>query len=375
MERYLDNSATTRVYPAVAEKIVEMMTVNYGNPSSLHTMGMKAEEELNNSRHIIAKSLGAEDEEIYFTSGGTEANNLALLGAVKAMSHRGNKIITTAVEHSSVFETSKELASQGFSVEYVYPDKEGNFKAEQFYELIDKDTVLVSVMAVNNEIGNILPIGELKKIIKEKQSLALLHCDCVQAFCKIPLKLSKLGVDLASISAHKIHGPKGVGALFVSKNARIMPIYFGGEQEEKLRPGTEAVPLIAGFGKAVEISNIDKDLKAVTQLNEYARNKLAGIEGITINSPQNALPYILSICVEGIRSETMLHYLEMQEVYVSSGSACAKGKPSHVLKALKMDKNRADSTLRISFSADNTFEDIDALCETIETGLNKLVRR
>lgn len=375
MEHYLDNSATTQVYPQVAEKVLQLMTSKYGNPSSLHTKGMEAEEELELARHIIAKSLGAEDEEIYFTSGGTEANNLAVFGSAQALNRRGNKIVTTAVEHSSVFEAVKSLEAQGFQVEYIEPDSKGNFTAEQFRNAIDENTILVSLMAVNNEIGTILPIEEISQIIKEKNSPAILHCDCVQAYCKIPLKPKKWGIDIATVSGHKIHAPKGVGAIFLRKGVRILPQHFGGEQEKKLRSGTEPLPLIAGFGQAVKIADVSKSYDVVKELNTYARQRLSEIQGVVVNSPENALPYILSIAVLGVRSETMLHFLENFEIYVSSGSACAKGKPSHVLQAMKMDRAIADSTLRVSFSADNTKEDIDALCDAIEKGLKTLIRR
>ncbi len=351
------------------------MTSKYGNPSSLHSKGMEAEEELIKARHIIAKSLGAEDNEIYFTSGGTEANNLAVFGAAKALKRRGNKIVTTAVEHSSVYEAMKELQAQGFEISYIEPDSKGAFTEEQFRKEIDENTILVSLMAVNNEIGTILPFNKISKIIKDKKSPALLHCDCVQAYCKIPLKLKKAGIDLGTISAHKIHGPKGAGALFVKQGVRIMPQHFGGEQERKIRPGTEPLPLICGFGEAVKITDMEKNNEIVKDLNRYARDRLRKISGVTINSPDNALDYIINISVQGIRSETLLHFLEEKEIYVSSGSACAKGKPSHVLQAMKMNRDLADSALRISFSADNTKEDIDALCNEIEKGLNTLVKR
>lgn len=375
MEHYLDNSATTRVYPQVAEKVLQLMTSKYGNPSSLHSKGMEAEEELAKARHIISKSLGVEDNEIYFTSGGTEANNLAVLGAAKALKRRGNKIVTTAVEHSSVYEAMKELHAQGFQICYIEPDSKGNFTEEQFREKIDEKTILVSLMAVNNEIGTILPFDKISKIIKDKRSPALLHCDCVQAYCKIPLKLKKAGIDMGTISAHKIHGPKGAGALFVKQGVHILPQHFGGEQERKIRPGTEPLPLICGFGEAVKIIDMQKNNEIVKDLNSYARDRLRKISGIIINSPDNALDYIINISVNSIRSETMLHFLEEKEIYVSSGSACAKGKPSHVLQAMKMNRDLADSALRVSFSADNTREDIDALCNEIENGLNTLVKK
>ena len=375
LEHYLDNSATTKVSETAAKKVYEMMTENYGNPSSLHARGIKAEDELISARSSIAKALGVTSAEIYFTSGGTEANNLAVFGTVNRLKKRGNKIVTTAFEHSSVYESVKHLEEYGFQTVYVKPNENGHFSIEDFENAIDKNTILVSVMAVNNELGTILPIERLKKIIEKKQSPALLHCDCVQAFGKIPLKLSKIGVDLASVSGHKVHAPKGTGALFVRKNLHIKPLLFGGEQEKKLRPGTEALPLITGFSQAVKEFDIIKNYNYIKELNAYAKKRLLELDDIVINSPEDALPYIINFSALGIRSETMLHFLAQKEIYVSSGSACAKGKPSHVLSAAGLSRERADSALRVSFCELNTKEDIDALISALKEGLNTLARR
>lgn len=375
LEHYLDNSATTKVSETAAKKVYKMMTENYGNPSSLHTRGIKAEDELISARYSIAKALGVTSAEIYFTSGGTEANNLAVFGTVNRLKKRGNKIVTTAFEHSSVYESVKHLEENGFQTVYVKPDENGHFSIEDFENAIDKNTILVSVMAVNNELGTILPIERLKKIIEKKQSPALLHCDCVQAFGKIPLKLSKIGVDLASVSGHKVHAPKGTGALFVRKNLHIKPLFFGGEQEKKLRPGTEALPLITGFSQAVKEFDIIKNYNYIKELNAYAKKRLLELDDIVINSPEDALPYIINFSALGIRSETMLHFLAQKEIYVSSGSACAKGKPSHVLSAAGLSREQADSALRVSFCELNTKEDIDALISALKEGINTLARR
>ena len=375
LEHYLDNSATTRVYPQVAQKIYNILTEKYGNPSSLHLKGMEAEDELEKARSIIAKSLGAQNNEIFFTSGGTEANNLAVTGAVKALKRRGNKIVATAFEHSSVHETLGHLETEGFEVIYIKPDENGQLDPADFENAIDEKTILVTVMAVNNELGTIAPLKEIGKIVKSKAPNAVFHSDCVQAYCKMPLKISALDLDLATITAHKIHGPKGVGALYIKKGVRILPNTYGGEQEKKIRPGTEPLPLIAGFGEACKMGSIEKNYIKISELNTYAKEKLSAIDGITFNSPDNALPYIINISAKGVRSETMLHFLEERKVYVSSGSACAKGKPSHVLQAIGLEKNSADSALRISFSAENTTEDIDALAESIASGLKMLVKR
>ncbi|MBR2108794.1 MAG: cysteine desulfurase [Ruminococcus sp.] len=375
MQHYLDNSATTRVSGTVSAKVAEMMTENFGNPSSLHSLGIKAENELERARGIIADEIGVSESEIFFTSGGTEANNLAVFGVSEWLKKRGNKIVTTAVEHSSVTEAMARLEEKGFEIIRVKPDEGGHFSAEQFENAIDEKTVLVSVMYVNNEVGTILPVDKLKKIIERKKSPAILHSDCVQAFGKIPVKPKKLGVDIAAVSGHKVHAPKGVGAVYIKKGLHPKPLLYGGEQEKKLRPGTEALPLIAGFGQAVKEFEIDKNFEYIKSLNDYAKDKLGAIGGISFNSPEGALPYILNFSVEGIRSETMLHFLAQREVYVSSGSACTKGKPSHVLSAMGLSQKRADSALRVSFSKENTTEDIDALVEGIKDGLDSLARR
>ena len=374
-EHYLDNSATTRVSQLAAEKSLQIMTECYGNPSSLHTKGMQAEQELINARKIIADSIKAKETEIYFTSGGTEANNTAIFGTAKAKARLGKKIVTTAIEHSSVLEACEALQKQGYEVVYLTPNENGIVTAQALENAVDSDTILVSVMAVNNETGAVMPIEHISRIIKSKKSNALFHTDMVQAYGKIHIKASKIGADLISLSAHKVHAPKGVGALYVKSGVRISPLHFGGEQERKLRPGTEALPLIGAFGSAVSEFDIDKNLQYVKELNEYAKEKLLSLDGVYLNSPENALPYVLNLSVLGIRSETMLHHLEASDIFVSSGSACAKGKKSHVLKALGLSEKRADSAIRISFSKLNTKEDIDALYEAVKIGTKTLVRK
>ena len=374
-EHYLDNSATTRVSQLATEKALQIMTECYGNPSSLHTKGMQAEQELINARKIIADSIKAKENEIYFTSGGTEANNTAIFGTAKAKARLGKKIVTTAIEHSSVLEACEALQKQGYEVVYLTPNENGIVTAEALENAVDSDTILVSVMAVNNETGAVMPIEHISKIIKNKKSNALFHTDMVQAYGKIHIKASKIDADLISLSAHKVHAPKGVGALYVKSGVRISPLHFGGEQEKKLRPGTEALPLIGAFGSAVSEFDIDKNMQYVKELNEYAKERLLSLDGVYLNSPENALPYVLNLSVLGIRSETMLHHLEASDIFVSSGSACAKGKKSHVLKALGLSEKRADSAIRISFSKLNTKEDIDALYEAVKIGTKTLVRK
>jgi cysteine desulfurase len=369
-EIYLDNSATTKVLPEAAEKAAMLMLECYGNPSSLHSKGTEAERELKKAREAVAARLSAQAEELYFTSGGTEANNLAVLSA--AAKRRGGRIVTTAIEHSSVLEAVKSLEKQGCEAVYLKPDAWGRISEKDILEAVDSSTVFVSIMAVNNEVGTIQPWEYAAKAIKLKKAPALLHVDAVQAFCKLPLNPAKFGVDLMSVSAHKIHGAKGVGALYVRKGLHLASRTFGGGQEKNLRTGTEAVPLIGAFGVAAAKAEDNKSL--FTELNLHTREALKEFEEVIINSPEDALPCIINFSVVGIRSETMLHHLASQGVYVSSGSACAKGKPSHVLEAMALPRERADSALRISFSKYNSKEDIAALISGIKSGLNTIAR-
>ena len=375
LEHYLDNSATTAVSAAAAEKALKVMTEIYGNPSSLHTKGIEAEKELENARRVIASKLGAQEEEIFFTSGGTEANNLALFGAVEAKKRSGRKIVVSSVEHSSVIESAKYLEQNGWDVKYISPREDGKIHPEDVAEQIDGNTMLVSVMYVNNETGAIMPVDEIFEQARAKNPQIICHTDAVQAFGKLDIKAKKLGADLISVSGHKVFAPKGVGAIYIKRGVRLVPRQYGGEQEKKLRPGTEPLPLIAAFGTACGEFDIKGNFEAVSALNSYAKEMLSKIDGVLINSPQDALPYVLNITAGRVRSETMLHFLEEREVYISSGSACAKGKPSHVLSAMGYNKQRADSALRISFSKHNNKEDIDALCEGIELGLKILAHR
>ena len=372
---YLDNSATTAVCKAAADKALYMMTDNYGNPSSLHKMGIRAEEEVEKAREIIARTLSVDSREIIFTSGGTEANNTAVFGAAQALRRRGDRVIVSAVEHPSVHESAKRLSELGFDVHCAPVDKDGAVDIEALKALLNNKTILVSVMAVNNETGTIQPIERVSKLVHKLSPEALFHCDAVQAYCKMPLKPQKYGVDLMTVSAHKIHGAKGAGALYIRSGARISPLLYGGEQQKKLRPGTESSPLIAAFGAAAAEADIQADSGYIRELSSYALGLLRQTDGISINSPADALPYIINISAEGIRSETMLHHLESTGVYISSSSACAKGKRSYVLEAMGLSDSRIDSSLRISFSKYNTKEDIDALTAGLRTGIATLQRR
>ncbi len=374
-EIYLDNSATTRVCKAAAQKALEIMTENYGNPSSLHSRGLRAEHELTAARRIIASSLGSAPEEIVFTSGGTEGNNTAVSGAAHALARRGKRIVTTAIEHSSVLEMMQQLEKEGFEVIYLRPDESGRVSEASVREAVTRDTILVSMMAVNNETGAVQPIGCVSRIIKAASSPALFHCDAVQAFMKMPVIPKKYGIDLMTVSGHKIHAPKGAGALYIRRGARILPLHYGGMQERKLRPGTEPLPAICAMGAAVSSLSADKDRTGkIRELCGIFRSRLMQTEGIVLNSDESCLPYIINFSVPGIRSETLLHYLAEREIYVSSGSACAKGHKSHVLTAMGLSAERTDSALRISFSAENTAEDADMLVQSLENAVKTLAR-
>ena len=371
---YLDNSATTKPAKEVADKIYEMLTDNFGNPSSFHKIGLDANLAVRNAREIIAKSLSAESDEIFFTSGATEANNLAVFSAVQANRRKGNKIITTAIEHESVMQSIDELEKQGFDVVRLMPDAFGNITKEQIYVAVDSSTILVSMMYINNEVGSVLPVEHIRKAVKRANAPALVHIDCVQAYGKVAVKPAKLGADFVSITAHKIHGPKGVGALYIKKGTHIIPRVFGGEQEKKVRPGTEAAPLIAGFGEAVRIlPDISEQSKRIKALNQYAKQRLLAIDGVILNSSDDASDYIINAYIPTfMTSQTVVQHLSAQyAVYISNGSACAKGKKSHVLSAMKLPDGRIEKSVRISFSRDTTKEDIDALAAAIEETVKK----
>lgn len=372
-EIYLDNSATTRVCKAAADKALYMMTECYGNPSSLHSKGFAAEREMAAARESIAERLGAQPGEIYFTSGGTESDNLAILGAAHAKRRSGSRIVTTAIEHPAVLNTMAQLEKEGFEVVYVQPEADGNIPAEKFAAAIDAKTILVSVMAVNNETGAVLPLKEIAGIIKRRRSPALFHTDAVQAFCKQPLSMKKLGVDLISVSGHKVHAPKGVGALAVRFGVRILPHSFGGGQERGLRPGTEGVPQICAFGAAVRAMPAEREAEeTVRAVRNHLLERLAEMPEVTLNSPENAVPYIVNLSAGRVRAETMLHFLAERGIYVSSGSACGKAKPSHVLAAMGLVKDRIETSLRVSLSAENTREEIDAFADALLLGMRTL---
>ncbi len=363
---YFDNSATTQPCKTAIDYINKALTVNWGNPSSLHTMGIEAEQEVNATRKLIAKLINCNDDEVFFTSSGTEANNITVKGAVYARQKRGKRIVTSAIEHPSVLETIELFEQQGFEVIKLMPDNYGHISEPDIKNAINGNTVLVSLMLVNNEIGSILPIKAASEQIKKIGCPALLHCDAVQAFGKMPIDVNKLGVDLLTASGHKIHASKGIGFLYKKKNVNITTTVHGGGQEKGLRSGTESVPLIMGLrGAAEELGNIGNSLKKQKELWLYAKEKISATGLAEINSPDDALPYILNISVNGYRSETLLHFLNSKNIFVSSGSACAKGHKSYVMSSLGMPDKKIDSALRLSFCKNNTKEEIDIFCSEL----------
>lgn len=375
-QTYLDNSATTRVCGAAADKAYQMMTENYGNPSSLHSLGFRAEQELTAARKAVADLMGAQPEQIWFTSGGTEANNLAIFGAVAARPHDGRHIVTTAVEHASVAAAIDALERQGYEVTRLTPDESGFIDAPTMVAACRPDTVLVAVMMVNNETGARFPLENAVTGIRKVSPRAHIHCDAVQAAGKLPLYAERWCLDSMAVSAHKLHGPKGVGALYIRRGVRVLPRQCGGKQEGGLRPGTEAAPLIAAFGAAVaEVPPPHQQMTHYDTLRCRLLARLGDIPGIRFHIPKLGVPYIIHLSVPGLKSETMLHFLAQKEIYVSSGSACSKGAKSPVLTALGLPAAEIDSALRVSLCRDNTEEDIDRFAEGLLEAMNTLARR
>lgn len=374
MPIYLDNAATTRPCAEAVEAAVEAMTVNYGNPSSLHKAGLEAQLLVDKARKIIAGSIGADPSCVYFTSGATESNNLALRGAAGAYGRRKKKIVISAVEHASVDETASALEAQGFEVVRVSPREDGRLYSADFLNACDENTFLISMMLVNNETGYILPVKETFTAVKRKYPDIITHCDCVQGYMKLPVKVNAMCADMISLSAHKIHGVKGIGAIYIKKGVRVVPIVTGGKQEKGIRSGTESVPLIAAFGAAAEklLPTIGERYERVGVLKKYLLDRLSSIDGTAVNSPEDGSPYVVNISAEGRRSEIMLHFLESKEIYVSSGSACSKGQQSGVLVQFGIKDKRADSAIRISMTAETTEEELDRLAEAIAEGFEKV---
>lgn len=369
---YLDNSATTKPCKKAIDYMNKALTENWGNPSSLHILGMNAEDTVNASRKSVAKMLGAKENEIIFTSCGSEANNMALM-SVLSRKNRGNRIITTEIEHPSVLETAKRLKEYGFEVIYLKPDKSGVISLEDLENALNNKTLLVSIMLVNNEIGTIQPISEAVKLTKKLAPFAYFHCDAVQAFGKMPINVSSLDVDMLTASGHKIHAPKGIGFLYKNEKCHIAPFIIGGGQEGGMRSGTESVPLIAALHGAIEeLPNPQTQLIKMREIYNYAKELFLYDGDIIINSSDEGLPYILNISIPGWRSETMLHFLESRDIFVSSGSACAKGSTSYVLKAVGANEKLQDSMLRISFAHTTQKEDINKLYEALVAAKKQL---
>ena len=365
MGHYLDNAATTPVRPEAVQAAQAAMTQGWGNPSARYALGTQAAAELKQWRGEIAAGLSCAPEEVFFTSGGTESDNWAIRAAVERNRHAGAHIVTTAIEHAAVLETCKALERQGCEVTYLQPDQEGNIRPETLEQALRSDTVLVSMMLVNNELGTILPVAQAAQTIRRVGCPALLHCDAVQAFLKVPFTPEQLGADLVSISGHKVHAPKGIGALYVRKGLKLPPLVYGGGQENGLRSGTEPTAQIAAFAAAVRAGreSFTEDSSRMARLKEYATGQLTRqVPGLKV-LVQGEAPHILAVTLAGYKSEVVVRFLSDRGVYISSGSACHKGKPSHVYAALKRPKAELDGALRVSFSYDTEEADVDALVQ------------
>lgn len=369
---YLDNAATTMVDPDVADAIHKAMLRHWANPSSLYDPAVLAQGALNAARAKVAKSLGCQAKELYFTASGTESNNLAILGAVAPRRSWGSKIVVSGFEHPSVQLPVRALAQQGFTVTEIAPGRDGRLDIDAMIDAVDRSTVLVCCMAVNNETGALCDTARLAAGVKAKNSRCAVHVDAVQAWLRVRVGLAN--IDSVSVSGHKIHAPKGVGALYLRSGYHWTPPILGGGQEHGVRPGTENLPYAVGLAAAAEKGARTMAKRAAwgRQLNDRLRAGLAGIPGITINSPDDAVPEVLNFSQHCVKSQTMLNYLSDRHIYVSSGSACEKGEPSHTLTAMGCDANTIDTALRVSFCADNTPEDVDALLAGLQSGLREL---
>ncbi|MGO5230332.1 cysteine desulfurase family protein [Thermoguttaceae bacterium LCP21S3_D4] len=375
MEAYLDNSATTRCSDRACQMMVDLLTKDYGNPSSLHMKGIEAERFVETAKKKIAKTLRVSEKEIIFTSGGTESNNLAIIGAAMANRRAGNHIITTSIEHASVENPMEFLREQGFDITYLSVDENGIISMEELEEAVTEQTILVSMMQVNNEIGAIEPVAEAAALIKKKNPNTLIHVDAIQSYGKMYIYPKKLGIDMLSVSGHKIHGPKGSGFLWVKEKTKLKPLILGGGQQKGMRSGTENVPAIAGLGEAVEeiYENLDEKRAHLYGLKQRFIGGIEKLEGTHVNGKtgEDSAPHIVSVSFEGIRSEVLLHSLEDRGIYVSSGSACSsnnhagKQKGSKTLRNIHLKENLLDSTLRFSFSVYTTEEEIDYALEVL----------
>lgn len=380
MEVYFDNSATTRVFDSVRDIVVKTMTEDYGNPSAKHRKGMEAEQYVRQAAAEIARTLKVKDKEILFTSGGTESNNMALMGTAMANQRAGRHMISTRIEHASVYNPLAFLEEQGYEVTYLTVDSEGHVSLAELEAAIRPDTILVSVMYVNNEMGAIEPVEEIASLVHGKNPSILFHVDAIQAYGKLSIRPKKQGIDLMSVSAHKFHGPKGVGFLYIDERVKIRPLLYGGGQQRDMRSGTENVPGIAGMGQAAREIYTDhqQKMEQITGLKDYMIDRMTELPGVTVNSlkGRKGAPQIVSVSFEGVRSEVLLHALEDKGVYVSSGSACSSNHPaiSGTLKAIGVRRELLDSTLRFSFGMFNTREEVDYCMEVLRELLPVLRR-
>ena len=376
-EVYLDNSATTMAYRSVGELVQKVMCEDYGNPSSMHNKGVEAEKYIKEAKETFARLWKVQEKEVYFTSGGTESDNMALIGAARANKRAGNHLITSSIEHPAIINTMRFLEEEeGFRVTYLPVDQYGRIRLDALQEALCEDTILVSIMYVNNEVGSVQPIQEAASIVKAYNKDILFHVDAVQGFGKYKIYPKKLKVDMCSISGHKIHGPKGVGTLYIGENVKIRPIVYGGGQQHDMRSGTENVPGIAGLGVAAGLiynSAFDEKIQKMYDLRSYFIEELQKLPDVTINGcmGRESAPHIVSASFRGVRAEVLLHALEDRKIYVSSGSACSSNKPglSNTLVAIHLDPDLLDSTIRFSFSFETTKEELDMTLEVLKEQL------
>lgn len=376
MDIYLDNSATTKPYKEVIDKMVYALSTDYANPSSLHRKGIEVEKNIKNIRQNIARTLGAKDKEIYFTSGGTESNNTIIRSVASINKKRKNHIISTTIEHPSVLNTLKDLESEGYEVTYLEVDKDGKINIDELKKAIKPTTCLVTIMHVNNEVGSIQPIQEIGKYLKSLDDKVYLHVDAVQSYTKINFRPSRYNIDFMSVSGHKFHGPKGIGFMYIKENNRIKPILTGGGQEIGIRSGTENTPGIYGLGEAVRIINEDLDnkIEKIKSLRDLLKNEIINnIDDIKLNSPSDGVCHILNVTFYGIKGEVLLHYLEQKGVYVSTGSACSsKKKGSHVLNAMGLSPQEIEGAIRFSLSDLNTEDEIKEAVKILKESISDL---
>ena len=365
---YLDNSATTKPCIQAVEAMTKAMTENWGNPSALYNFGIDTARELRSARHQVAAALGAEPERVFFTSGGTEADNWAIFGTVKRLGKRGKHIITTAMEHHAILNCAKDLEAQGYEVTYLKPDSMGRITVEDLKSALRKDTILVSIMMVNNEVGSVMPISQMAKLTHKLCPDAIFHTDAVQGFLKVPFHAKTLGADLISVSSHKIHGPKGAGALYISPRLKSFPpLLLGGGQEGGYRSGTEGTPAIFGFAAAAEATykTFREDISREKEMISFLAEKLPSLPGVVINGAHEA-PHILSISIPGVPTQNSINILQDAQICVSADSACAKGHRSHVLTAMGISPEIIDCTFRVSLCKDTTMDDLSQLVQAIE---------